>query len=37
MFSKLIFFFLAWLLINTFHNDEKSVCYLVVRNFSYQL
>ena len=35
MFSKLIFF--AWLLINTFHNDEKSVCYLVVRKFSYQL
>lgn len=35
MFSKLIF--LAWLLINTFHSDEKSVCYLVVRNFSYQL
>lgn len=35
MFSKLIF--LAWLLINTFYNDEKSVCYLVVRNFSYQL
>lgn len=35
MFSKLIF--LAWLLINTFHNDEKPVCYLVVRIFSYQL
>lgn len=35
MFSKLIFF--GMVVDKHFFNDEKSVCYLVVRNFSYQL